>query len=295
MEGVASVLPTLLYVNTCRANLDVVTLHGVDSVTGFHDLVVESGDLSSWGSSQDRAVVGKRLAERRGLKVGQRVSLDKVNVEIGGIVSSGGGTLDNVAFVHLEPLQLARKLPGKATQFLVRLEPGTDAQALARRIDNTFAKDEQATDTKTLQAFVQAAVAEIAGVVDFGRLLGYLAVVVVVMILGNTVWISAQTRAAELGVMETIGVTRPTLAGLLVAEGLLLSLLGGALGIGAVVLGLAWHPVTLGIEGNAIDLIPEAGLAGTGLLVAVGVGVLASLGPAVEVLRRPLAVAVKSV
>ena len=34
MPGVASVLPTLLYVNACRANLDLVTLHGVPTRRG---------------------------------------------------------------------------------------------------------------------------------------------------------------------------------------------------------------------------------------------------------------------
>jgi putative ABC transport system permease protein len=256
---------------------------------------VEEGDLSSWSSSADGALIGKRLAQRRGLKPGQRVTLDKVTVRVGGIVSSPSGALDNVAFVHMEPLQLARKMPGKATQFLVRLKPGTDAHAVALEIDRTFAKDEQATDTKTMQAFVQAAVAEVTGIVDFGRILGYLAVVVVALILGNTVWISAQTRAAELGVLETIGVPKGTLAALVVVEGVALALAGGVLGIGAVVALLWAHPVTMGVEGYAIDLVPEAGLAVAGLAVAVGVGLLASVGPAVDALRRPLAVAVKSV
>jgi putative ABC transport system permease protein len=154
IDGVESVLPTLLYVNACKSNLDLVTLHGVPtgSIGDVHSLTLESGDLTSWESRRDGALVGQRLAERRGLKPGQRVQLGKVNVEIGGIVSSPGGALDNVAFVHLEPLQMARSLQGKATEFLVTLKPGADANAIARRIDETFAKDQALTDTKTMQA-----------------------------------------------------------------------------------------------------------------------------------------------
>jgi putative ABC transport system permease protein len=296
MEGVEAVLPTLLYVNTCRANLDLVTLHGVatESLGDIHDLVAESGDLESWKGRRDGALVGKRLAERRGIEVGDRVQLGKVTVEVGGVVASRGGAFDNVAFVQLEPLQLARRLPGKATQFLVRVRPGTDVNALSRRIDETFAKDEQATDTKTMQAFVAAAVSEVTEVVDFGRLLGYLAVAVVVMILGNTVWISAQTRATELGVLETVGATKPLLAGLIVVEGVVLALLGGLLGVGAVALFLTMEPVTLGVEGYAIDLLVEPAVVALGLATSLVVGVVASVLPAAEALRRPLAVSVKA-
>jgi putative ABC transport system permease protein len=297
VAGVDSILPSLLYINSCRANLDLVTLHGIpsgDALREMYDVRALQGDLDSWRSRPDGALVGARMAERRGIRPGQRVSLDKVDVHVGGIITSPDGALDNVAFVHMEQLQLAREKQGKATQFLVRLEPGADAAAVAREIDATFAKDEQPTDTKTMQAFVQGAVGEIAEVVDFGRLLGYLAVAVVVLILANTVWISAQTRAAEMGVMETVGVIKPMLAGLVVLEGVVLAGIGGALGIGAVAGALLLWPVTLGVEGFAIDLIPEAGLAAMGLAVALAVGVVASIGPAIEIVRRPLAIAVKA-
>ncbi len=85
------------------------------------------------------------------------------------------------------------------TEFLVKLKPGVDPTAMARRIDERFRTDQAQTDTKTQQAFVMAAVGEVAGLVDFARILGWIAVGVVVLILGNTVFISAQTRSQELG------------------------------------------------------------------------------------------------
>jgi putative ABC transport system permease protein len=144
-----------------------------------------------------------------------------------------------------------------------------------------------------MQAFVAGAVSEVGELVQFGRLLGYLAVVVVVLVLGNTVWISARTRMGEMGVLQTVGATRPLVSGLVLTEGVVLALLGGLLGTAAVVLFLKIHPVTLGIEGFGIDLLPDTSLMLTSLAVSAGVGVLASIGPAVEALGRPLAVLVK--
>jgi putative ABC transport system permease protein len=263
LPGVEAVLPTLIYINSCRANLDLVTLHGVetDRLEEIHELELLEGDLHAWKGRGDGALVGKRLAERRKLKPGDRLQLSGVDVEVGGIVTGPGAGVDNVAFVRLDQLQQVRKQKGIATEFFVRLSPGADATALAREIDRIFATDEQPTDTKPMQAFVAGAVGEVKEVVDFARLLGYLAVAVVVLILANTVSISAHSREQELGVLETIGVGRPTLAGLIVTESLALGLAGGALGAGAVVALLAAFPLTLGVEGWGIDVLPEGRLA----------------------------------
>jgi putative ABC transport system permease protein len=300
MEGVEAVLPTLVYVNACRSNLDLVTLHGVDPVAlaNVERLSVVAGDLDRWNGAGNGALIGRRLAERRRLSAGDAVRFEikpgvAVDLTVSGIVEGEGPGLDNIAFVHEGQLQKARDLVGKTTEFLVRLAPGVDAGALARRIDERFRTDEAPTDTKTQQAFVQAAVGEVAGLVDFARLLGWIAVGVVVLILGNTVFISAQTRAQELGTLETIGVPKASLALALVAEGMLLALAGGFVGTGAVVGFFALHPMTLGVEGFGIDFVAGAPVMIAGLLASLVIGVVASAGPAIDLLLRPLALAVK--
>ncbi len=296
VDGVDHVLPTLMYINSCRANLDLVTLHGVDGdvLPQVHDLDVFDGDLSAWQALDDGALVGQRLAERRGLKVGDRVRLTNVDVKVAGIYKSPGAGLDNIAFVQLDQLQLARKQQGIATEFFVRVKEGTDPQRVAEIIDTKFAKAEQPTDTKTMQAFVQGAVGEVAEVVDFARLLGYVAVAIVILLVGNTVYISAQTRRRELGVMETIGVTKPMLGGLVAMESVFLSLLGGVIGVGVVALVATLSPITLGIEGWGIDIKPDTALFVVGGALALAVGVIAAIGPALLACTQSLGAAVKA-
>jgi putative ABC transport system permease protein len=295
VEGVEAAMPLLLYVNQCQANLDLVTLHGVEPET-FQRVqevrVIEGGaDLASTG---DGALVGRRLAERRGLKVGDRVQLGNLNVVVRGIVDAEGPGFDNVAFVRLDQLSIARDLLGKATEFLVRLEPGANPAVVAREIDEAFATDEAPTDTSTMQAFVQGAVGEVAELVTFARVLGYLAVLVVTLVLGNTVFISAQSRAAELGVLETFGLSKAGLALLLAVESLLLAVVGGALGTGAVAAWFAANPTTLGIEGYGIDFAAGLPVVVAGLVASVVVGLVAAVGPAAQALLRPLHVSVKA-
>ncbi|MDH3592257.1 MAG: FtsX-like permease family protein, partial [Planctomycetota bacterium] len=198
------------------------------------------------------------------------------------------------AFVHLDQLSLARKKLGAATQFLVSLETGASADQIARAIDAKFATDEARTDTKTMQAFVAGAVSEITEVVEFGRVLGYIAVAIVALILANTVFISAQARAQEMGVLETIGLTKTKLAGLITIEGIGLGLLGGLLGTAIVLTYFALFPTTLGVEGHGIDFRPDLRVAVETMGAALGLGLLSSLPPAIGAVRRPLALAVKA-
>ncbi len=295
LDGVEAVLPTTVFVNKCSTNLDLVALHGVDPARlgGVQDLTVRDGDLAGWAADRSAALVGSRLASRRGLKVGDRAQLAGMSVVVKAIVDGQGPGVDNVAFVHDQTLQLQRGMLGQTTQYLVRLRDGADAGAVARAIDARFASDEAPTDTKSLQAFVQGAIGEVTELVHFARLLGYLAVIVVTLILSNTVFISSQTRAQELGALETIGLSKPKLAGLVVAEGLLLALVGGAVGTLAVAAYFHLVPTTLGIESYGIDFVGGPDVVVAGFVASVLVGLVASVPPALQAVLRPVADAVR--
>jgi putative ABC transport system permease protein len=296
IEGVEAVLPTLVFVNSCRSNLDLVTLHGVEaqSLRSIYEFDVLGGSVEDYETRSDGAVVGARLAERRNLSVGQRVRLGDVDVHVSAVVKGKAAGVDNLAFVHLDQLALSQKRQGGATQIMVRMREGIDAEQAAEAIDAVFRTDEARTDTKSMQAFVAAAVGEIAEVVEFSRLLGYLAVLVVALVLANTVFISAQSRSGEMAVLETVGLTKSRLAAILAAEGTVLGVLGGILGIGTVLGALTIFPVTLGVEGYGIDVAPSLRVVLTSLAATVAVAVLASLVPAVAVSRRPLHLGVKA-
>ena len=57
MDGVQQVLPTLVYINSCRSNLDLVTLHGVpvEQLEELYDVEVLDGSVADWRRRSDGA------------------------------------------------------------------------------------------------------------------------------------------------------------------------------------------------------------------------------------------------
>lgn len=296
IPGVQDVLPTLVFINSCRSNLDLVTLHGVphEQLEQLYDLEILDGSIADWKSRSDGALVGERLADRRKLKVGKRVRLGELDVHISGIMRSDSAAIGNLAFVPLDILSLARKRQGSATQFLVKIDPNANSEEISAAIDEHFRTDEARTDTKGMQAFVAAAIAEIKEVVDFARWLGYLGVIIIALVVANTVFISAESRIGEMGVLETVGMPKTMLMALIAGEGIGLGMIGGILGTAIVTGLLTIWPVTLGVEGHGIDLTPSMRMVTQSLVAALAVGIVASLPPAIAVARRPLYLSVKT-
>ena len=166
------------------------------------------------------------------------------------------------------------------------------AAQVAMAIDQKFANSPNETKTDTERAF-QASFVSMFG--NLSLLLGSIGVAVVITTLfvaGNTMAMSVRERTTEIAVMRTLGFPSGTIFLLIEGEGLLMSVIGGIIGVGlarAVV-----NPDFL----QAGGFIPEIGVNNgnilTGLALSVAIGLLAGLIPAsmasrlkiVDALRR---------
>lgn len=98
--------------------------------------------------------------------------------------------------------------------------------------------------------------------------------------IANVMVISVLERRSEIGLRRAIGATRRHVAVQFVGEALVLSLVGG---LGGIALGTLATAVWARVEGWDM-LVPPAALIG-GVVVAVGIGVLAGLYPAARAAR----------
>src|SRR5262245_62144859 len=77
LDGVREVVPIQVFTNNCRASLDVIVFYGVPpkKLRIARDFQLLSGKWDDFEQHQDSAVVGRAVASRRGLKVGDKFSI----------------------------------------------------------------------------------------------------------------------------------------------------------------------------------------------------------------------------
>jgi len=292
VPGVAGVLPVQVVVNNCRAGLDVVTFRGVppERARAFFERSVKvgAGALDAWAARSDAALVGRTLADRRRLSVGDRFQAAGVTVAVAGIVDSDREQDRNVAYVHLPFLQRSAGLRsvGIVTQFSVTVDDPATLERVAKAIDAEFAADPDPTSTSSEQAYVARAAQDVIRVVEFTRWLGWGCLAAVLALVANAIVLSVQDRVREHAVLQTLGYAPLLVARLVVAEGLVVGLLGGLLGVALAGAALAWRPLTLTSEGLSITVRSDPATIAAGLAIAAALGVAAGLVPAWQASRR---------
>ena len=104
----------------------------------------------------------------------------------------------------------------------------------------------------------------------------------------TTTVMSVQDRIKEHAVLQTIGYSGPTIFQMVVAESMILSLVGGLAGVGTAMIVLQWSSLAVGAEAVTIAFKPSINLALTGVLVALLTGLVAGAIPAIQAARTEI-------
>ncbi len=299
IQRVRDVVPIQVFTNNCRASLDVIVFYGLpaERLKAIRAFRLVAGSWESFQRYQDAALVGRAVASRRSLATGDKFSLGQLTITVAGIYESPDPAEENHIYTHLEFLQRGpnRNLVGTVTQFEILLEPHADANALCREIDATFRNRQVATDTRPKGAFQAKSLGDLVQLIRLSHYLGYACVGVVLALVATTILMAVQDRVGEHAVLQTIGCSGTRLFFMVLTESVLLSVLGGGLGVGSALLGLAWTNLAVGAEAVTIAFTPSARLACTGMAVAVTAGILAGLAPAWQVSRAEIVPALRQI
>jgi putative ABC transport system permease protein len=299
LGGVRGVLPIQVFLNNCRASLDLVVFHGVpaDQLRTARDLRLTAGAWDDFARRRDAALVGAALARRRGLAVGRPFSIGEVTVHVAGVYAAPNAAEESFVYTHLDFLQRTPGLNavGTVTQLEVLLDDNADPDTLCRSIDALFRAGPVATDTRPKGVFQAGALGDLAELVGFANYLAWASVGLVLALVAATAVMGVQDRIREHAVLQVLGVSGPRVFRLVLAESVLLSLLGGILGVGAATALLAWGGFALGAEGVTVAFTPSARLAAVGLAVAAATGFLAGLAPAWQAARADIVPSLRQV
>jgi len=237
------------------------------------------------------AIVGANTAKRYHFKVGDHIPLRGTifpgtwDFNIDGIYRGKESGQDETQFwFHWEYLR--ERAPDAAKNlvgwYVVQMENPDDSARVAKEIDDAFANSSYETHTETEKAF-QAGFAKQFGNIELMILsIGSVVFFTLLLITGNTMAIAIRERTAELAVLKAIGYSDRFVLFFVLAESLLLALVGGGVGLGLAKLAASF--------GNPVpNILPYFNIPASKMLVgvslALAVGVASGVIPAVGAMR----------
>jgi putative ABC transport system permease protein len=296
MPGVASVsAATFLggYFRDPKNSIGAIAVDDAFQWERARELRLAPAQLADFRRVRTGAIIGRVLADRYGWHIGDRVPLisnwarlDGSNVwqfDVIGIYDvPSQPRLATEFWTHYEFLEEGR-VSGKGTTntFVVYTRSASENAAVAASIDRTFVNSSAPTATQSDREWQRAAWQQILDVNLLVRVMVGAAMFTLLLVTANTMMQSVTQRVPELAVLKAIGFTDPKVLGLVVAESLVICVLGAGLGL---VVAKSLFPLFAGaVELDAISMPLEVPL--TGLAIALLVGLVTATVPALRAKR----------
>ncbi len=251
----------------------------------YPEIHLSAAQRKAFDATRTGAVIGEVLAKKYGWKVGDKVPLqstifpqkngDKTwTFDIVGIYTVGEGAangLDQLFMLHWKYFDESNAYgSGTVGWYVDRLADPAQADRVAKAIDALSANSDHETKTQTEQAF-SASFAKQLG--DIGLIVGSIMGAVfftLILLTGNTMAQAVRERTSELAVFKTIGFSSRSVLAMVLAESVLLLLIGGVIGVG---LAAVLAPIVSKGSGGMINLPPVGAgswAIGVGLMVLIG-------------------------
>jgi putative ABC transport system permease protein len=190
------------------------------------------------------AIVGRKLADTYGFKVGAAVPLKGTifpgNWEfiIRGIYDAAEPKTDtSLFFFHWDYLNetMKQRMPLRANQvgiFVVEVTDVDRAAAVSQEIDKQFRNSIAETLTETEQAFQIGFVKQTEAIVIAIRIVSFVVIFIILAVMANTMAMTARERLGEYATLKALGFAPAYVAALIFGESLAIAGLGCAIGVG---------------------------------------------------------------
>jgi putative ABC transport system permease protein len=237
------------------------------------------------------AAVGRQLAEQYGFKVGDRIPIRGTiypgNWEFTVRAIYDGrneGTITRQMYFHWDFVveRMKPRFPRLAERigaFIVEAASPDRVAEVSASIDREFANSLAETLTETEKAFQLSFVAMLESILLIIRGVAYVVIVIILAVAANTMAMTARERLSEYATLKALGFGPPFVARLILAESMVVALIGG-------VLGMVLTPITAKIVHGAVPQFARFEVSNdTYLQQAIAfvlVGLLAALVPMVR-------------
>jgi putative ABC transport system permease protein len=167
---------------------------------------------------------------------------------------------------------------GHVGWYILQIENPNDRAKIALAVDNLFANSPAETKTQTEKEFQQSFVSMSGAILSAINVVSFVIIGIILLVLSNTMAMTARERIREYAVMRTLGFSSRNLTQLIAGESLLISLVGGGVGL-AVTFPLCSLIQQVAPTGMFPVFIVEPGTVLLAFLSAVAAGTVAAAFP----------------
>jgi putative ABC transport system permease protein len=214
----------------------------------YPEFAVSADHRQAFIETRTGAIAGRRLAERFGWTVGQRLPISSEihpkadgslhwEFDLVGLLDADDPAIrgnTDMVLINVAYFDEARQFgKGKTGWYIVRIDDSGQARSIAARIDALFANSPDETRTQPEKEFAVGFAKQIG---DLGALVTRILVAVffaLLILTGNTMAQSIRERIPELAILKTLGFSDGRVTALVLAEAGLLLALGAGLGMTA--------------------------------------------------------------
>ena len=220
----------------------------------YPEFLVDKNQFEKFKKERNSCIIGADIAKQYNLKVGDQMTLEgdifpgEWDFVIAGIYKGKNKNTDQTQMLfHWDYVNERMKVesPGRANQvgwYVVKVSDPNKAAEISNRIDALFKNSTAETKTETERAFTQGFVSASGAIISAMDFMSFAIVGIIMLVLANTMIMSARERTREYAVFKTLGFSTLHLTGLILGESLLISCIGGGIGLGLT------FPIVAGFE-----------------------------------------------
>ncbi|HTZ32380.1 MAG TPA: FtsX-like permease family protein [Methylomirabilota bacterium] len=253
----------------------------------FPELIVPDDQWKAFLNDRQGAIAGAKTAARFGWKIGDRIPIKTT------LYGGGSWEFNLVGIYHGKRPQddetqfwfqwdyfeerIPQAIKGQIGWYVLRVSNPDDAPRIAKAIDAEFANSPNETKTQTESAFAASWVKQFGNIQTLILTIGTVVFFTLILVTGNTMAISVRERTGELAVFKAIGYTDNFILFFVLAEAVMISVIGALIGVG---IALVFIPA-LGqaLSGLLPSIVLSPGMLVFGFVIAVFTGLLSGLLP----------------
>jgi putative ABC transport system permease protein len=209
----------------------------------YPEFLVSKDEYQTFLKERNSCIIGEDIAKQYNLKIGDLMTIEgdiypgDWQFVVRGIYKPRDKTTDATQMMfHWDYLNERMKEIGSGREnevgwYIVKIKDPSKTGSISDQIDALFKNSRAETKTESERAFQQGFVQASSAIITSMNVISFVIIGIIMLVLGNTMIMSARERTREYAVFKTIGFSAGHMVGLILGESLFISAIGGGLGL----------------------------------------------------------------